>query len=187
MDLADLPGRIGGTLIKRAGEAILELPYFEGLISISRNGIRHPDGSDLGRWEQVFVLNHMAQGGSRQPTGRWKALQEFPNTVSKIKSMRTHVEAPLSERFTGRRTELAARALAIGGVDRTVETASADLAIRFQPLPRIPVMLLFWDADAESGFEAEVKLSFDETIVEHLDIESIMFLSEHLAKRLMAE
>ena len=187
MDLADLPGRIGGTLTKRAGEVVLELPYFEGVISIGRNGIRHLDGSDLGRWEQVFVLNHMAQGGSRQPTGRWKALQEFPNTVSKIKSMRAHVEAPLCERFTGHRAQLLDRAKTIGGLDLTGETASADLAIRFQLLPRVPVMLLFWDADSESGFEAEVKLSFDETIVEHLDIESIMFLSEHLAKRLMAE
>ncbi len=187
MDLADLPGRIGGVLSEAAGETVLALPYFEGVIHIGRSAIRHPDGSDLGRWEQVFILNHLAQGGSRHPTGRWKALQEFPNTVSKIKSTGTHVEAPLRERFSGRRDELASRALALGGIDLTAETASADLAVRFQPLPRVPVMLLFWDADCESGFEAEVKLSFDETIVEHLDIESIMFLSEHLAKRLIAD
>jgi hypothetical protein len=46
-------------------------------------------------------------------------------------------------------------------------------------------MLLFWDGDRGSGFGAEVKLSFDETITEHLDIESIMFLSEHLAHLLL--
>ena len=41
-------------------------------------------------------------------------------------------------------------------------------------------MLHFWDEDLNEGFEAKVKLLFDETIIEHLDIESIMFLSERL-------
>ncbi|MFW6284094.1 MAG: DUF3786 domain-containing protein [Desulfosalsimonas sp.] len=41
-------------------------------------------------------------------------------------------------------------------------------------------MLVFWDAEPEDGFEAEVRLLFDQTITEHLDIESIMFLSERL-------
>jgi hypothetical protein len=40
----------------------------------------------------------------------------------------------------------------------------------------VPVMLMFWGAEAEDGFEAEAKLLFDETITDHLDIESIMFL-----------
>jgi hypothetical protein len=45
-------------------------------------------------------------------------------------------------------------------------------------------MLMFWDEDKIDGFEAEVKLLFDETIAEHLDIESIMFLSERLSRLL---
>lgn len=40
---------------------------------------------------------------------------------------------------------------------------------------------------AADGFEAEVKLLFDETIVEHLDVESIMFLSERLRQLLCGE
>ena len=185
MNLADLPARIGGELTEVDGRPILVLPYFQGVIHIGREGIRTADGGELGRWEQVFILNHMAQGGSRRPTGRWKSLQEIPNTVSKIKSMHAHVEEPLRERFAGHKGELAAAARSIGGVDVTAETESVDLAFHFQPLPRVPVMLLFWDGDGGSGFGAEVKLSFDETITEHLDIESIMFLSEHLANLLL--
>ncbi len=185
MDLADLPGRIGGALADIDGEQVLALPYFRTLIHIGPNGIRYAGGGDLGRWEQVFIFNHMAQGGSRLPTGKWKSLQEIPNTVSKIKSMRSQVEDPLRERFEGHVDELAEAAVRIGGVNVTAETESVDLAFRFQPLPRVPVTMLFWDADGESGFDAEIKLSFDETITEHLDIESIVFLSEHLAKLLI--
>jgi hypothetical protein len=54
----------------------------------------------------------------------------------------------------------------------------------FRLLPRVLVMLLFWGEDIAEGSKAKVKLLFDETIVEHLDIESILFLSERLMQLL---
>ena len=186
VNIEDLPDRIGGKLLKKEGGVALELPYFTGSIIITERGILKKDGSNLTRWEQVFIYNHMAQGGSKRPSGKWKGLVEFPNTVSKIKSMVEHVEAPLIERFTGKTDELLTAAERLGGLDMTDNVKSADLALLFRPLPRIPVMLMFWDEDKVDGFEAKVKLLFDETIAEHLDIESIMFLSERL-KQLLCE
>ncbi|MCD6271969.1 MAG: DUF3786 domain-containing protein [Deltaproteobacteria bacterium] len=186
MKIEDLPDRIGGKLIKKGEKYSLELPYFTDFIIISRDSITNKDGSELTRWEQVFIYNHMAQGGSKLPTGKWKGFIEFPNTVSKIKSMKEHVEKPLIERFKGKPGELLIAARQLGGLDLTDEIRSADLALLFSPLPRIPVMLMFWDENLDDDFEAEVKLLFDESILNHLDIESIMFLSERL-KQLLCE
>lgn len=187
MAIEDLPGRIGGRLVKdNDGRPSLELPFFNEVAVIRPEGIFNKDGSPLSRWEQVFLYNHMAQGGSRLPAGNWKSLKEFPNTVSKIVSMKAHVESPLIERFTGRVKALLERAIRIGGTDKTAAFGEADLAVYFQALPRVPVMLMFWDGESDEGFGAEVKLLFDETITEHLDIESIMFLSENLRERLCA-
>lgn len=52
------------------------------------------------------------------PNGKWKSLEEIPNTVSKLVSMRDQVETPLFERFSGRKTELLQAALAVGGRER---------------------------------------------------------------------
>jgi hypothetical protein len=82
--------------------------------------------------------------------------------------------------LTGKTKELRERALALGTVPLPENKSAADVALLFMPLPRIPVALLFWDAASEDDFQAEAKLLFDETIVEHLDIESIVFLSERL-------
>jgi hypothetical protein len=184
--IEDLPGRIGGEL-KNDGDALfLELPYFSDSIFIREEGISKRDGSELNRWEQVFIYNHIAQGGKATPTGRWMGLVELPNTVSKIKSMREHVEVPLQERFSGHTDELLEAAKTFGGINATEEN-SADVALLFRPVPRVPVMLLFWDGDREEGFEASVKLLFDETITEHLDIESIMFLCERLKQLLCGD
>lgn len=186
MEIADLPARIGGERIDQGGPAV-RLPYFTGHVLIRPGRIELPDGSEANQWEQVFLYNHMAQGGSREPVGEWKALEQIPNTVSKIKSMREHVEAPLIEAFTGRAADFRAAAMALGGTDAAADHPTADAAVRLQPLPKVPVLALFWDAEPDDGFGAQAKLLFDETITEHLDIESILFLSERIRQLLIGE
>lgn len=182
--IEDLPDRLGGTLIVRHGENALLLPYFNEAVIIKKDSISKEDGSPLTRWEQVFLYNHVAQGGSREPSGNWKGFVEFPNTVSKIKSMVSHVEAPLIEHFKGQADVLLNAAKSIGGVDVIHKYEAADVAVFFRPLPRVPVMVLFWDQEEKEDFEARVKLMFDETVIEHLDLESIIFLSERLRELL---
>lgn len=186
MKIEDLPGRIGGTLVGRDGMPALELPYFSGTITITHERI-YDEVGDLNRWEQVFIYNHMAQGGAVVPGEKWKGLEQIPNTVSKIKSMREHVEAPLIKYFSGKCDALRAAAQPLGAVDVSEKQSTADVALQFRPLPRVPVLLVFWDEDVKEGFDARVKLLFDETITEHLDIESILFLSERLKQLLCGE
>ncbi len=188
MDISDLPQRIGGEIIKNGSEIPkLKLPYFTGSIHITPDTITHENGKELSRWEQVFLFNHVAQGGSIAPTGVWKGFVEFPNTVSKVISMKSHVEKPLVDHFTGNTDSLLKAALSIGGIDKKSEKDSADVCVYLSPLPKVPVMLLFWDEVKSDGFEAEAKLLFDETITEHLDIESIVFLSERIVQLLCSE
>ena len=184
MKIEDLPDRIGGKLVNVGCETALELPYFNEHIIITSDQITHKDGSAMTRYEQVFIYIHMTRGGSALPSGKWRNLVEIPNTVSKIKSMIDHVEKPMIERFQGNPNALTQAALKIGGTDRHDEFPTSDVAMLFAPLPRVPVMLMFWDGDEKDGFGAEAKFSFDDTITQHLDIESIMFLSERLRELL---
>ncbi len=184
MDVADLPQRIGGVRIETDAGPTLKLPYFSGHVLIDTEDIRRSDGETMTRWEKVFLYNHMAQGGTRMPTGKWKGFEEFPNTISKVKTMAGHVETPLADFFHGRVAALTEAATRIGGKLRTDADNSADAAFFFRVLPRVPVMLLFWDEDREEGFGATAKLLFDETITDHLDIESIIFMSERLRQLL---
>lgn len=187
MALDDLPARVGGTIIDGPRGRGLELPYFTGHIHIVGDTITHGDGRPLTRWEQVFVFNHLAQGGIRKPRGEWKGFVEFPNTVSKVVTMTGQVEEPLVRRFTGRKDELRDKALFLGAVPLESGAETADLAVCFTPLPRVPVALLFWDSIPDEGFEAQIRLMFDVTVTEHLDIESMVFLSERIRQLLCDE
>ncbi|WP_022669210.1 DUF3786 domain-containing protein [Desulfospira joergensenii] len=183
MTLKDIASRIGGNLETRDGKERIRLPCFNKELIITPDDVRDSAGGQLSRNEQTFVYIHMAQGGSQEPSGRMKSLKEFPNTVSKILSMKTHVEDPLKKEFSSKAGKLALACEAFGGKDRKTAYDSPDLAYEFAAFPKVPVVLLFWDES--QGFEAEVKLLFDETVILHLDIELIMFLSEHLAGMLM--
>jgi hypothetical protein len=187
MAIEDLPPRIGGELIVHEGATALSLPYFNHTIVILPDRILARDGTELNMWEQVFVYNHMAQNGSSLPSGDWKGFAEFPNTVSKVKSMIAHVEKPLIDAFKGDAGRLIRVSKKLGGIDKTEEFGSADAAMLFHPLPRVPVMLMFWDEEGSDGLGAELKLLFDKTATEHLDIESILFLSERLRQLLCEE
>lgn len=188
MALEDLPDRIGGEIIENEqGQKGLKLPYFKGSIHMFGDKITDSDGRDLTRWEQVFILNHLAQGGITKPKGIWKGFVQFPNTVSKVITMTGQVEEPLIQRFAGKKEELLERALTLGGILLPKEEGAADIAVRFTPLPRVPVVLLFWDRVPGEDFEPQAKLMFDETITEHLDIESIVFLSERIRQLLCGD
>lgn len=182
----DLPGRIGGRLTTENGRHVLNLPYFDTEVIISEKDIERIDGVELERYEKVFLYIHMAQGGSKPPTGNWKGFIEFPNTVSKVKSMRDSVEEPLLKHFSGKPDKLAEAGIRIGAADISGDEPSTDVALLFNALPRVPVKLVFWDRDDTEGIDAEIRLLFDETVTDHLDIESIMFLSETIKERLCA-
>ena len=182
MSLEDIATRIGADVTSIKGVPTLILPCFNQILHITAGKVTTADGQLLEKNDQTFIYIHMAQGGIKKPSGNLKSFKEFPNTVSKVVSMNDHVEAPLKKAFNGRIDELRSACEKIDGENVISEFDSGNLAFRFNALPKVPVVLIFWDA--EDGFEAEIKLLFDETVIEHLDIEAIMFLSEHLVKLL---
>ena len=190
MDLADIARRTGGMLEEEKGgppgdAPQIRLPYFNTHLLVSKDRVTDAQGRELTRNEQTFVFIHMAAGGHSAPSGTMKSLKEFPNTVSKIVSMRDHVEAPLGKRFAGRTTELAAACRNAGGADVSDRYESPDLAFQFRVFPKVYVTLLFWDEN--EGFEPDAKLLFDETVMDHMDIEAVMFMSEHLTALLTGD
>ncbi|MCD4722441.1 MAG: DUF3786 domain-containing protein [Desulfobacula sp.] len=183
MKLKDIALRIGGELSTIEGIDQITLPYFNKKLLITKNRITDNSHNELTKNEQTFVYIHMAQGGVSDPSGNMKSFKEFPNTVSKIISMTDLVETPLRNAFASHMDKLKLACETSGGKNVTAQYESSDLAYLFAVFPKIPVTLLFWDES--DGFEADAKLLFDETIIQHLDIESIMFLSEHLCQMLI--
>ena len=62
-------------------------------------------------------------------------------------------------------------------------TATSSLVVPV--LPMVPQYLLFWEEDAEVGIEAKAKVLFDHSVLDFLDLESLVFSAERFAERLV--
>ncbi len=176
--------RLDGRVVTHNGQKLVELPFFGETVMIGRDSLEAASGAELDVWEKVLLYNHVAQGGSSPPKGDWIGIEQIPNSAAKSKTVREEVERRIAETFSGKKDLLLERAAACTARQVPVEDSGADLAVVFRPLPRVPVKLLFWDSEPEDGIEARVKLLFDSTVPEHLDLESLVFLCENLRDRL---
>lgn len=164
---------------------VLQFAYINRMVRLGKDGISL-DGNDLvDPRDQILLYNYVAFGGGRKPNGEWIGMESLPNSISKVTTLKTYCEDRLAQRFAGREEALA-RVCELAGAQQGPPGQSAAVGVVVPVLPYVPVYLLFWDEAPEEGFEASVKLLFDEHVLDFLDLESLVFASERMTER-MAE
>ena len=135
-------------------------------------------------WDAILLYNYIAAQGQEPVAGRWIAYNSLPNSVSKAKTL-ARLEQKLADHFAGQAARLKERVDELGG-EMVAVGEDADVQAVFWPLPKVPLLLLFWDAEAEEGFAPQAHWLFDASVTHYLDLEAMLFLVEHLMERLMA-
>jgi hypothetical protein len=183
VDFAALAAGLGAEAGEEAGRPYLALPYFGYCLQVFKDELRYPPGALADPWDAILLYNYIASAGNQPPTGQWIAYHSLPNSVSKAKTL-ARLEKQLASHFAGRAGQLKERALSLGA-EPTDGVEDADLKAIFWPLPRVPLLVLFWDADPAEGFEPQARILFDANVTSYLDLEAMLFLVEHLLERLM--
>ncbi len=158
------------------------IPYLNDIIYVSENDIVSKSGRSLTEQEKMFIYNYLLRGEG-DVKGRWVGMEGLPGSISKVKSLRAHCEEPLLKTFRGRLDKAREIGESIGA--RVVDEGGADLGLLFQVLPKLPVLILFWDHDPEDNFPGRVKFLYDEGVLNILDLESLTFASEQLTELLL--
>jgi len=182
---ARAPG-LGATYTREGEVETLRLLYFGRWIGVSRTELRAEDGGELDPWDQILIYNYIASSGSRRVSGRWVGMESFPNALPKTTALEQGCHRRITEAFAGDGSGLEKACLAAGG-RRVVGGHNADLAYEVQALPRMPLLVLFWDQDQEEGFEAKSKILFDDAAMEYLDLEGLVFVAEKLTDHLITQ
>lgn len=184
LDFQALAAGLGADFGEEDGRPYLAISYFGFCLQVFKDELRYPPGALADPWDAILLYNYIASGGSRRPTGNWIAYNSLPNSVSKAKTL-ARLERELAAHFTGRAAGLQDRVVLLGAEPVAVGGENADVQAVFQPLPRVPVLLLFWDADPEESFEAQCRFLFDASVTDYLDLEAMLFLVEHLLARMV--
>jgi hypothetical protein len=183
LDLAGLSKGLGATYGENNGRGYVDLVYFGHQLRIFKDQVCYPEGVEANPWDAILLYNYLASQGREEASGNWITYQSLPNSVSKTKTLK-RLEGELAAHFAGKQAQLEEQVARFGA--QPVKVAEdADLQLVFQPLPKVPVLLLFWEADPDEGFPAQVHFLFDGNVSDYLDLESLLFLVEQLSDRLM--
>lgn len=182
-DFREIAESLGARFEIRGANDTLVLPYFGRSLTVTRERIVDDTSMETNPWEKILICNYII-GGAAEPSGIWVGMESLPNSVSKIKSLKSHCERPLAERFAGHMHDLPEVVHGFGRILQLVEE-KVDFAAEFQVFPKLAIRVLWWDEDPAEGFRCETKFLFDSKVLQTIDLESLVFTSEQITDRLM--
>lgn len=171
---------LGAEVIDSSEGILLRLPYLGTGVLISKDSIVSENNMELEPRDQILLYNYIFFASDAPLSGNWVGLEAFPNSISKVVTLRKYTEEKLANAFDGRLNELKAILASMSGV--ILQECHADLCMQVSILPKVPVQVHFWNSSQEDGFAAQSKVLFDAAAMHFLDIESLVFAAERMAE-----
>ncbi len=159
------------------------IPFFNTRYHVSSNGIIDGDGKKPNLSVCVILCKYLLMCPDAMPeTGGLAAFKDFKDAGPLIQFFNNTVQGDVARRFTGKSEHLAQACLELGGTP-VEDDWSYQVKYRFTALPRVPVYLLF--NDAEEGFPAQCTMLFEHRVEAFLDMESVAMLAGTLSGLLL--
>jgi hypothetical protein len=131
-------------------------------------------------WIKILLLHYIRLAGKGDLSGKWVSYSELKSGLIKASSFQRECEDPLKELLEDNLEVIDLIFKRLGA--RKVNTFPTEYAWQLFLLPKIPIVILFWQKDEE--FDSKLKILFDSTADRFLDAESIIFLVEGLVKNI---
>lgn len=159
------------------------VPFFGETYTVSypEAAVARGDGSPAGAREALIILHYLVHADGSRVRGQWVAYRDLPGARYHEPAFVAEVERPLSLGLAGRLEAVKAWA----GAKACFVDLPGDIAAAWDVLPRVPLLLIFNEADEE--FPASARIFFDVTAPNYLPTEDLSVLAEIAALRLLEE
>jgi hypothetical protein len=122
--------------------------------------------------------------GSAPFTDNWLPYRDLKDGSQFAIHIKAHIEDKIAEFFSGKVLDLKNSLKLIGATPYSGEI-SADLSLVVRPLPKVPVLCLFWDGDSE--FSPSFRFLFDSSAPSYLDLESLAVSLQYIYQSILGE
>ncbi len=147
---------------------------------VDREGIRASDGLPLDFKHRIVTAHYLLHKGRGEESGEWAAYRDFKDGAFFHPSFAQSVEQRIAQVFSGKIPELKKAGEANGA--QPIEGLGGDVSLCFNAFPKIPMALIFYDADDE--FPSSARVLFDSSAPNFLDMECLAVLGMILADEL---
>jgi hypothetical protein len=183
LDFKAIAQKFGATLADSGPDTLL-FDYLGQQVQLSKEIILIDGCEPEDPRDQILLYNYISSPGDSPPANDWLGMESLPNSISKIKTLATYCEERLAKLFSTHPAETISSVVARLDPSPAPEN-TASFATIIHALPMVPQYLLFWEEDLEDNFAAKVKILFDSHVLRFLDLESLVFLSERLAEKIV--
>jgi hypothetical protein len=160
------------------------LPFFNTAYWVSEKGLETSAGERPEYTVAVILAQYLLRCPSQSHQDpEWVSFKDFKlaSHFTNQNFFTSDTERAITAHFSNKLEGLKAACKTVGGYPEAISVAS-DLAIRFDALPRLALLLLFSDSDDE--FPASCTVLFQKHAEFYLDPESLAVCSAHLARLL---
>jgi hypothetical protein len=158
------------------------VPLFNQRITVIPDGIFDENNEPPSHSASVLACKYLLLCPDTPQTDRTLVTyKDFKDAAPYVGGFKNTVEIPIARAFSGRLDRLESACLALGGQPFDTDV-SCQLAYEFQALPRVPVVLIFHDADDD--FPAQCTFLFRKNAAGYLDMECLAMIGGILAHRL---
>ncbi len=179
LDIGSLKDKLG---VEVKGDDIM-IPFFGKPHRISSTGIMGPDGKRPSHSVSVVLCKYLLLCPESEPEENdWISYKDFKDAAPFVEGFRNNAEIPIARNFSGKIEKLKRASEELGGVAPEVEL-SYQLPIRFDALPKVPILMLFNDEDEE--FPAQCSLLFQRRAQGYLDMECLAIIGWTLSDYLL--
>ena len=183
VNMLDLQAAAKRTGAEWTGKSVI-VPLVATPYRISKNGILDPFGKEPIHSVKVVLCQYLLLHPTSQPDDdTWVSYKDFRDAAPLATSFHVNSEMGIARNFGGRLMALEEACLGLGGYNHPCEL-NYDLHMKLDALPRVPILLLFNDADDE--FPAQCLLLFERRAEQYLDMECLAILGWILTENLKA-
>lgn len=181
IDSSAVKNKLGVQVI--AGEALI--PFYGIAHRISDCGITDDQGRRPSHSVSVILCKYLLLCPETEPIDSdWVSYKDFKNAAPFTGGFLNNAERPISRTFAGRLDDLKNACADLSGRPYEAEI-TADLVVKLDALPKVPVLLVFNDRGEDSP--AHCSLLFERRAEKYLDMECLAItgwaLSEWLKQR----
>ena len=182
LDFDAMALKLGGQVKKNFQGKCLRVSLLGQSYDISPRGITDLSGKKP-RYDICIILcRHLLMCQAMLPHARqWVAFRDLRDSGPLVVYFRDNVEQAIVRVFAGKIDQLKQGMAFLNGYPPDLDVRY-DLAMQVDGLPKIPMVLLFNDAD--ESFPAECSLLFEKHVETYLDAECIAMLGYRLASLL---
>lgn len=180
LDFKQIADQLGAEMV---GDKMI-IPFFGKPHRISAQGITDPFGNRPSFSVCVILFKYLLLCPGYDPVeSDWVSFKDFKDSAPFSGAFINYTERPLAKYFSGRVKQFETACKKMNG-HLPVAKFSYDLCMQFDALPKIPVLMLFNDADDE--FAAQCAVLFERRAENYLDMECLamvgMLLFENLKR-----